>query len=333
MPEIRVSKSKVPIVWLDTSILTKICIWKESPDKLERPIREVTRRLYEQIYRCGRKGKLICPLADQEGEVWVNRSKWMRTVHELSLGIECVGEKEIQDKQSYKAMQAYVGGKQYIDLSYEDVFHCDPVEEMNEILRQPVFVAVDYDILFGSQYQKRKKQELLVALNRQRECNVRNRVTYDNQVKAEEQGYVRTIFQMARDLLEGKAHDQEEKFNAWGALVSVTSQFNAWKAIAGDRDLQQLLAFYRSDYYRVCPYNLLTARLFAKVMVDPQPIRSGDPMDITHIATLMPYCDLFITDKAWSTFVNQRKLALPYQTSVCYFGDSDITEHFFASRC
>ena len=52
-------------------------------------------------------GKIICPLADQEGEVWINRKDWVDTIRELSLGIECLSLKEVQDNQLHKAMSSY----------------------------------------------------------------------------------------------------------------------------------------------------------------------------------------------------------------------------------
>jgi hypothetical protein len=68
-------------------------------------------------------------------------------------------------------------------------------------------------------------------------------------------------------------------------------------------------------------------------MIDPQPIRAGDPMDIVHISFLMPYADLFVTDKAWSTFINRKSLNDEYKTTVCHIGNFDTIEKFFKQRC
>jgi len=66
-------------------------------------------------------------------------------------------------------------------------------------------------------------------------------------------------------------------------------------------------------------------------MIDKQKIRSGDMMDIHHVSTLMPYCDLFITDKAVSAFLKRKGLDRLYGTKVCYIGDTEDIGAFFAN--
>ena len=52
-------------------------------------------------------------------------------------------------------------------------------------------------------------------------------------------------------------------------------------------------------------------------------------MDIKHIYTLMPYSDLFITDKAMSAFLKSKEYDKKYNTQVCYIGDNDQMKDFF----
>ncbi len=332
-PNIEISKCKIPIVWIDTSILSKICIAKESPEKLHVSQRGNIQRLHELLYRASREGKVICPLAEQEREVWIKRSEWLETVHELSFGIECKGEWEIENKQIFSAMEAYKNSWDTISLNYKDAFFTDPVEELKEVLQGPFYVTLDTPLLFGEDYQKRKKEETLSLLNTQREKNVLAGTSYQAQLKAEEHGAITTILQMAADFLKSKKMTKDEAFNAWGAFNTITTHLDAWEMISGERDLMTLTKFYASKYYSSCPYNALTTKLYAKLMIDPQPIRVGDPMDVVHISSLMPYADLFLTDKAWSTFINRKSLNDEYRTTVCYMGNFDTIERFFEQRC
>ena len=64
-------------------------------------------------------------------------------------------------------------------------------------------------------------------------------------------------------------------------------------------------------------------------MIDPQQIKSGDPMDICHISTLMPFSNLFITDKHWSNFLNKKSYNNLYDTMICYVGDTKEIDNFF----
>ena len=134
-PNIEVSKCKIPIVWIDTSILSNICLAKESPEKLHVSQRGNIQRLHKLLYKASREGKVICPLAEQEREVWINRSEWLDTVHELSFGIECIGEGEIENRQIFCAMKAYNNSSSTISLNYKDAFFNDPVEELEEVLQ------------------------------------------------------------------------------------------------------------------------------------------------------------------------------------------------------
>jgi len=45
----------------------------------------------------------------------------------------------------------------------------------------------------------------------------------------------------------------------------------------------------------------------------------------------MPYSDLFITDKAMSTFLKKKRFDVKYNTRICYIGDVDEMEEFFQS--
>ena len=78
------------------------------------------------------------------------------------------------------------------------------------------------------------------------------------------------------------------------------------------------------------PYTNLSCRLTAHIMTKKQPIKQGDSTDIKHISTVMPYADLFITDKAMRNIIKQQKLDWLYKTKVCYVGDTDIIDDFFS---
>lgn len=329
-PTVNIEKSKIPIVWLDTSIIIKMTILRKSPDKLDETQRNRMENLYNQVYEYGHSGRVICPLAEQEGEVWINRSDWMDTIRELSLGIECVSLKEIQDRQLHTAMKAYVNNDELITLSYLDAFDDDPVVELEQVLKQPIFVTVDYDIFLGADYRRESNARLIAALNERRENNVKKKITFDEQFVSELDGEIKEVINMARELTEGIAGDERDECNKMGAWINLRHQMLAWEHISGKaNDLDGLISFHKSDYNKACPYVNLSCSLYAKIMIDPQPIKSGDPMDITHISTLMPFSDLFITDKHWSNFLNNHSYNKKYETEIAYIGDTETIDNFF----
>lgn len=138
------------------------------------------------------------------------------------------------------------------------------------------------------------------------------------------------IVKMVAELTAGIAKDERDEFNKFGALINLSQQLNAWEYIKGQSgDTEGLMAFHRSNYKKECPYEKISCGLYAKIMIDSQPIKSGDPMDIEHISTLMPFSDLFITDKHWSAFLNKKAYCKEYETSVVYIGDTEKIDNFF----
>lgn len=325
---VKIVKSTIPILWLDTSVIVGLTQWKNNIGALEQIQKNRIGRLYDQVYKHTRAGKLICPLAEQDGEIWVEREKWLDTIHTLSLGISTLPEKGIADLQFNSFMEGFVNNESEIVLGYKDAFHKDPVNEIYETLKIPYFVTINRSLLFGEDYQKKQKNNLLTELNKQREKNVQSRVSFDKQLGKEYMGDIEALFSCFKDFLSGK---DDEHFNSFFGAINLSEKLKMWESYTGQsQDIHGLMSFYKSHHYRSIPYVNLSCNLFAKLMVDKQPIRSGDMMDIKHISTLMPYSNIFITDKAMSTFLKKRKFDELYNTTVCYIGDTDVIDGFFS---
>jgi hypothetical protein len=328
MIAVKIEKSPVPIVWLDTSVITKMTLYKTNPEKLDKTQQSRIVQLYELIRSASRDGKVICPLGGQEMEVWIDRDAWMDTIHDLGFGIECASEKTIQENQMRSAISAYLEGSPELRLSYLDAFVGDPVHELKQVLGQPFFVAVRRDILFGADYHRKKNPETLELLNAAREKNVANKISLEKQLETERLGELKLLLSQCAEVINSQEGSKDE--SAFWGYMDMSNRVRLWAELGGSpSDIDGYIEFYKSEYNQKSPQNDLAATLYAKIMVDPQPIRSGDPMDIVHISTLMPYSDLFITDKAWSTFLNRNGIANRYGTTVCFIGDTDVITNFF----
>jgi hypothetical protein len=305
MVALKIEKSPVPIVWLDTSVITNMTVYKTNPAQLEKTQQIRIGQLYELVRAASRGGKLMCPLGGQEREVWIGRDEWMDTIHDLGLGIEFAPAKTIQDNQMRSAMSAYLEGAGELRLSYLDAFLDDPIYRIKKVLSQPVFVTVRRGILFGADYHRKKNPETLALLNAVREKNISIGVSLERQLETERLGDLNLLLKQCADLMNAKEVPEDE--NAFWGYTDLVNRVQDWIDLGGaPADIRGYIEFYKSEYNQRCPKHELEATLFAKIMVDPQPIRFGDPMDIGHISTLMPYSDLFITDKAWSTFLNKK---------------------------
>ncbi|OEU70691.1 MAG: hypothetical protein BA863_10230 [Desulfovibrio sp. S3730MH75] len=329
--EIKVIKSEIPIIWIDTSIINLMTLWKFKLGRLERIQEERVSRLYNSIFSNTRKGRLICPLAEQEGEVWVERNKWFDTIQSLSLGIETEALFSIQHNQMHRFMKAYVNNDKTVTLNCKDAFHSDPVSELRDILKSPVFVSTRHPILFGEEYQKNIKNNIYQAMEDQRKKNVESKVTFEQQLEQEYIGELQALFILQKQFFLNNFKDDDDEFNATCGTINLNQQLMHWKSLTGRAlDYKGLIEFYKSDYHKSMPFNNISCNLFAKLMTDKQPIRSGDVMDIKHASTLLPFSDIFITDKAMSTFLKQRNFNQEYNTTVCYIGDTEIIDEFFS---
>ncbi len=227
-------------------------------------------------------------------------------------------------------MKAYVNDEASIKLRYLDIFHNDPVEELRSLLQQPLYVTVRGNVLFGAEYRKDQKKELLEKLNNQRNNNVKNNISYSEQLEKEFVGELDALRVSINELASGKYDSAEDSIEIFG-YVTLIEPLEHWSHYSGkENDFTGLMEFYNSEYNKSIPYTNISARMFAKIMTDPQTIKSGDPMDIEHASSILPYANLFITDKHWSSFLNRKRIGELYNTQVCYIGDSSEINKYFS---
>jgi len=327
--KVNIIKSKVPIIWLDTSIITYMTQWKNNLCKLDSVQEKRIEKLYNAIHENTRKGKLICPFAEQELEIWCERDKWLNTIYTLSLDIKTLGFYKIHDNQFYTFAKSFINNESTVILNYTDCFFKDPAEELKERLSQKFFITLNIP-LYDKDIQKNQKNELLQGLNEQREKNIKNKVSFKKQLEAEYLGELQAKLIMITQYFLGKSKNNDDSLKAIFSYMDIQYQLSILKDITGNpNDYIDFRNFYNSSYYRAMPYTNLSSNLMAELMISKQPIKSGDVMDISHISTIMPYSNIFITDRAWSTFLRNKKLDKLYNTIVCYIGDEQIINDFF----
>lgn len=329
--DVKIIKSEIPIIWIDTSIINLMTQWKYNLGKLDNIQAVRIKNLYNAIYDNARKGRLICPLAEQEAEVWIERDKWLDTIHSLSFGIRTHVLHSIQNNQLQRFMQSYIDNTKEVSLEYTDAFQSDPVRELRDTLKRPFFVTTKRDILFGKEYQKDLKSNLHQALEKQRKENVQLKVTFEKQLEIEYLGELDALFILQRQFLSGRFKNEHDELNAFSGMIDLNQRLLFWKKLTGNAlDFEGLINFHKSSHHKSMPFTNISCNLYAHIMTDKQEIRSGDLMDIKHAATLLPFSDLYITDKAMSTFLNKRNFNNLYNTTICYIGDTEVIDGFFS---
>jgi hypothetical protein len=167
-PSISIKKSPVPIIWIDTSIIINMTLLRLGR-KLDQIQKQRTEFLYGAIMEATREGKLICPLGDQDEEIWVEREECLNTINKLSLGIDTDSSLAVQQKLFERFVEAYITEEEHIDLDYSVLFYEDPVEEMGKILASRIYVATNPPLIGGPEKTKSTKRKMLQHLNKVRE--------------------------------------------------------------------------------------------------------------------------------------------------------------------
>ncbi|MFO7595659.1 MAG: hypothetical protein R6W92_04845 [Desulfocurvibacter africanus] len=328
---IKIEKSDVPVLWLDTSVLNTIVMLKTGKP-IEASRKVIASDLYQKIYAAIRNCKLICPLAEQDDEVWVERKDWLRVVNKLTLGINTRPELGIKESQLFASMKCYLEISKEMVYYTKDIFYEDPVRELRYNLSSPFFVTVDTPLIRGAGYQRKLKSNIVNGWNSLRLENNKEGVKFKTQLDREYGGELLAYQQFVQDYFRQDYVDEEHEMNTAFGFLNFGSVLRLWRLASkqGD-DFQGLIQFFSSPFYKEMPYTKLRCNLMAHLVTDKQEIKSGDYKDLQHIYTVMPYVNLFITDKKWSNFLNRRGLGEIYNTVVCYIGDTEEIDRFFSN--
>jgi hypothetical protein len=99
------------------------------------------------------------------------------------------------------------------------------------------------------------------------------------------------------------------------------------------QSLRRAAEFLESDHVSLTPIADLQSRLHAALALrsrGPKPRRRlpSDIFDIDHVATFMPYMDIFITDGFLASLSNQSNMRLgaPYKTMIRSLGAREVDE-------
>lgn len=330
-PSIKINKSPIPILWIDTSIIFNMTLLRLGR-KLDSVQKMRIEPLYQAIKKSTSEGKLICPLADQDEEIWIERKECLKTIHEFSLGISTDSTLDVQEKLFELFAEAYITQKELIEIDYNVLFHKDPVQKIKQVLSSQFYVTIDPPLIGGPEKTKSKKEKILNHLNKVREENVANKVTFETQKEAEfivEFDIIKNIITAPQAFAHLGLDEQDYFWNYTNAVEKLST----WRDIVSKHDNNDasILDFYLSSYYRQIPNKKISIEFLAKLMTDKQPIHSGDLKDIEQISSMLPFVDMLITDKQRKVQLHKLRFNEEYKTKICYVGDSKEIEEFFDS--
>lgn len=164
---------------------------------------------------------------------------------------------------------------------------------------------------------------------------------FDDHVKSElrdaRQQYIDSYLNFVRRILKG---DNDAYFNApVMSLVMQSMLAQLPSDMPNEAGIARILEFFNSPLFSDCPYQWLSARIFAALrdMVkrgsysDRQAALrrlSGFFYDVKHISTYAPYCDAIIIDQPMAALVNDPRIDLRKRYGVMVFNLNNWDELF-----
>lgn len=312
-------KLEIPIIWLDTSVIIKMTLWKK-----DRPLDPETAKrmeyLYKNIHQFVLEKKLICPRADQAEEIWAGRNDILETILSLSLGIRSKQSEEIKQNQINQFMKAYVNDEREVSINSKEFFCTDPLEQFRNA--SDVVIEADLGLIETSNDIQNRKGRQNVMLEEIRQRCVSAGVTYEEQLENELNADIETLSKNYKNL------EQLSALDTYFTLYTVNQYISFWEQLNGEPG--ELPAFFKSSHYRSIPVIDISSRLGAKLITGTETIESGHPMDIHHAASAIPYVTLFITDRNMKHIISKLGIDEYYQCKVCHNGEMNEIKEFFS---
>lgn len=313
-------KSEIPIIWLDTSIIIKMTRWKKGRD-LDLETASKMEYLYNNISKFVSEKKLICPLADQDEEIFGRRrQEILETMLPLTLGIRSKYSELIKENQIYQFMKAYVNDENEVVISSKDFFGINPLEQLKDA--PEVKILADLGLPETDAEIRNRKYRQNVNLEEIRKKCESAGVTYKEQLNNELMADIEFL-----SIITGNLEPQSSP-DAYFALNLMTKYINFWEQLKGEPG--KLQAFFTSTHYMSIPLIDISSKLGAKLITGTEEIKPGHPMDVHHAASAIPYVNLFITDRNMKHIINGLDIDEYYHCKVCHASDQKEIEIFFS---
>jgi hypothetical protein len=297
-------KSATPMLWLDTSVLADFAKIQKGENVEPVRARRLT-RLRSVVRQAVRDERLICPEWDQDNEYEAKRleAEIRRIVSDLSCGAHCVPYAGVKDQQILIGMRAYLSAADIMHIPAEIHFYRDPLKAIQEAKRNHYIVERDMpkptEWIEKAARDKLQTQESVEEL---RQSYTAMGQTFDQQLTLERVGESDVMIKMVGEYV---TLIQAGRFDFW-KFMGVQGFFlhmKRWRTMGGPgnnsaSDIAALYSFMRSPYCWELPVQDVSCRLSADLLVKHFPIKSGDSVDIQHLATAIPVAHYVVADKA-----------------------------------
>lgn len=325
--KVKIDKSPIPMIWLDTSILLKITK-TQLGEIANNSDKEKYQYLNDSIKDKMKKKKLICPSADQFEEIEIGgrlEEEFQKVQSMLSLGIKINHRQSIEEFMINKFMKSFIDNENEIQLSYRDIFDKEPIRELENAIQTPFIIYLNStkptELV---EKEKEIKKFLPKRWEELRREKVKEGVTFEEEREKEFESYFRTLFALSNKSMKNILQGNFDIYDLANAQ-SLTQYKTMWDYYGGQPPgLEGLSLFFSSDYFRQIPTIEIACNIRARIATQSNPIKSGDYMDIELVSAVIPFFDIVITDGAMRHCLNL--LGYPKKYKCRIFSISEFKE-------
>lgn len=302
----------IPIIWLDTNVIIDIALAKESCLSNKRGQKILA--IYNNIIALVQNKKVICAERDQRYEYGLNPKRidpCDKILSEITLGLSFLHFLKVRENQITKMMKVYLGKEEKFFLHEKDIFSCKPEEEIERTLKNKFIISIRPNIDQKERERKMKrKMKMKDELEKIRKESVKKGEKYEQRLKLEYLEMPTSIQNYLKRKIDPKNY--KEIINR----DIILTPLKWWKYISNGKTIDRFFDFLDSDLFKNIPFIDIEAKLISDILTEKREVKKSDALDIEHLKTVLPYCDMIITDKDVSHRIKKRGLDERYKTKV-----------------
>jgi hypothetical protein len=320
------------VIYLDTSTVSHMARAKARDD-----VESQYFKLYEALRRATARNLIACPgstIVETEAEF----SSLSDTIVEMSRHLSDPGlhhELHVKEAQLFRALERFlVGTPPQLELAppWRDAFEGD-VDVWHSTFHVIVNMRTPEEFVDSA---RAAKDATLPQVEEAYRAYDRDGFTFEQMVNVEVRGFAEAVRITGRAMIAARIAYTQGRItdaNVWwpSTFDKIAMAIQHHLQCEQDDSYRKAIDFLLGPHASLIPIANISGRLHAALAMlcrGPAPRRPkpGDQYDIEHMATFLPYVDVFIADTAMAALANQNHLLIgePFQTKIQSLGENDI---------
>lgn len=311
--KVDISKSPIPILFLDSNIIIEMNKVLQNISKLEYKAELI--EIIDILKILSMSNKIMIPYADQEWEINYgnNKSNNIDLLFTLSNGNKHKNHLLIQKEQKEKFFQSFLTNSNYIQFNYTDGFkNIDKKHSDNKIFIKGILNLFGDSVIYDLQQEKKDATSKLLSYQKtlDKKENFRDHLykelTYEANILLPD-----VVRKIKQDIyLESHENDFLNEF------IDFTMKYK----FADSYKLQLLKyrEFLLSNYWFAIPFVDIERNINTYISLN-RSFKDGDRQDTINASCYLPYCNYYFTDNAMCKILKELNIDKKYNVKIYSF--------------